>query len=246
MLGSILVLVVGVVGFALANPCPVCGPTVGTWSGWSEWGLCSQQYGAYSQQRTRTCSTGSSNCYGADSESIACVVQRDPVPSPPAVAPEWNSWGSWSGCSASCDGGFQYRQRTCNTQCGVCTCVGPVTDQQTCNLQPCCTWQDWSPWSECSVTCGSGGVRYRTRQCSCGNCGAGETSQQQSCSSPTTCPTTCNVCQNPPPPPPPPPTCNICNQPPPPCSACGYYGRRKRRQALTQRKIANGHVDMTA
>uniref|UniRef100_A0A7E4UTD3 Thrombospondin type-1 domain-containing protein 4-like n=1 Tax=Panagrellus redivivus TaxID=6233 RepID=A0A7E4UTD3_PANRE len=60
-----------------------------------------------------------------------------PAPAPVTSSPTWNSWGAWSMCSATCGGGIQSRQRTCNTNCGVCSCVGANTEQQTCNTQAC-------------------------------------------------------------------------------------------------------------
>ena len=143
--------------------CIPCNTPATEWSEWSEWSLCSQQYGAYSKTRTRTClNSAVSTCEGASSESIACLSDSP-------TTPEWNSWGEWSGCSASCGGGSQYRQRTCNTHCGVCQCQGPATEQRECNTQSCCHWNEWSAWSQCSVTCGVGGVQSRTRDCTCGN-----------------------------------------------------------------------------
>lgn len=87
---------------------------------------------------------------------------------------------------------------------------------------PACSWTLWTAWSECSVTCGSGGVRYRTHECTCAQC-SGPASEQQLCNGPYQCPTTCNTCNNPPPPP----SCSTCNQPAPPppsCSTCGGIG----------------------
>uniref|UniRef100_A0A914EJT5 Uncharacterized protein n=1 Tax=Acrobeloides nanus TaxID=290746 RepID=A0A914EJT5_9BILA len=203
--------------------CDICNQQ-GAWGEWGDWSLCAQQYGAYSQTRTRTCSSG--NCPGGnDSESRPCLTYD--VPSPP----EWSDWSAWGACSATCGGGLQSRQRTCNTQCGACSCVGPSSQQQTCNTQACCGWTQWCEWSACSVTCGSGGYRSRTRICTCttqgSRCLDGVPSEQEPCNGPD-CPSTCDVCQ-----PPPQPPCSTCQQQyqPLPCDTCPvfpYYGRQRR------------------
>lgn len=87
-------------------------------------------------------------------------------------------------CSASCGGGTMSRNRVCNNGCSTCQCVGAAAESQACNAQPCCTWTavrdlrwgsekqnlfQWSSWSTCSVTCGTGGAITRSRQCSCGS-----------------------------------------------------------------------------
>ena len=50
------------------------------------------------------------------------------------VAPTWGSWSSWSGCSASCGGGRQTRQRECE---GGNTCVGEHNEYRDCNQDAC-------------------------------------------------------------------------------------------------------------
>ncbi|XP_069842794.1 properdin-like isoform X4 [Dendropsophus ebraccatus] len=78
---------------------------------------------------------------------------------------EWSPWSDWSGCTVSCLEGVQKRQRVC---IGIGDCEGKKVEVQSCSLKSCCPqaggWSDWTPWSECSVTC-SVGQRQRTRQC---------------------------------------------------------------------------------
>ena len=40
-------------------------------------------------------------------------------------------------------------------------------------------WEHWSPWSSCSVSCGSG-TQIKTRQCRTSNC-EGRTNLEQKC-----------------------------------------------------------------
>ncbi|CAI5455926.1 unnamed protein product [Caenorhabditis angaria] len=216
-----------------ANPsgCNVCGNTAGQWALWSEWSACTSAYGTPVETRQRTCP--SNNCQGGlPSETKPCVLY-DPTP----AQPQWGAWGAWSSCSASCGGGTMSRNRVCNNGCSSCQCVGASTESQTCNNQACCSYSNWSAWSACSVTCGSGGSVTRTRQCSCGaNACVGARIEQQPCQQLAACP--CNTCYQPPTP------CNTCQtQPvivttpaPPSCSTCGSpqpyydpYGNGKRK-----------------
>ncbi|CAD6191168.1 unnamed protein product [Caenorhabditis auriculariae] len=229
------------------NGCVVCEQPTSQWGTWSEWAACSTAYGTPTQSRTRNCPAG--NCQGGSSMETKPCVMYDPQPTP-----EWNAWGAWSSCSASCGGGSMTRTRVCNNGCSVCQCVGSSSETQVCNSQPCCTWTAWSSWSACSTSCGNNGVITRSRQCSCYSGCVGTSNEQQPCSNQPACPTTCSTCQpqyNPPPPPPPPcttcsapvpppVTCTTCNQQPTiaPCSTCGagaqpFYdpygnGRKKR------------------
>ncbi|KHJ97773.1 thrombospondin type 1 domain protein [Oesophagostomum dentatum] len=57
--------------------------------------------------------------------------------------------------------------------CNGSGCQGHGSDQSFCNEQPCEAnigeWATWSPWSQCSATCGAG-VKRRTRYCRTGSC----------------------------------------------------------------------------
>ncbi|XP_028326711.1 semaphorin-5B-like isoform X2 [Gouania willdenowi] len=83
----------------------------------------------------------------------------------------WGSWETWSGCSQPCSKGFRTRRRSCQTTEGrtnPSACVGSPVEYQDCNTQPCtvtATWACWSPWTQCSSSCG-GGHYQRTRTCS--------------------------------------------------------------------------------
>ena len=51
---------------------------------------------------------------------------------------QWNQWGHWSGCSKSCDGGWERRMRTCQ---GVAVtgqlCEGTGEEVRRCSEQRC-------------------------------------------------------------------------------------------------------------
>lgn len=91
----------------------------------------------------------------------------------------WTQWGSWTNCSAACEGGTtdRYRQCYCNGVSSLPEKCGGVKEDLAqwvlCNLQPCsqppppCSWSSWSGWSACDATCG-GGTTYRIRTCVCG------------------------------------------------------------------------------
>ena len=78
-------------------------------------------------------------------------------------------WSQWSDCTTTCGEGTQDRSRECNNpppQYGGDDCPGEPTDTRQCpGLPPCpvdCVWNQWSPWTECSLSCANG-TQYRTR-----------------------------------------------------------------------------------
>ncbi|XP_077382536.1 adhesion G protein-coupled receptor B1 isoform X3 [Festucalex cinctus] len=81
-------------------------------------------------------------------------------------------WSAWSVCSATCGEGWQSRTRFCVSSSYSTQCSGPLQEQRTCNPAVCPAslfavagaWDEWSPWSLCSSTCGRG-LRARTRTC---------------------------------------------------------------------------------
>jgi len=86
---------------------------------------------------------------------------------PPPVDCVWNDWGDWTNCSAVCEEGIRYRNRT-RLQVelyGGTACPLPASQTEKCVLIPhCpvdCTWSEWLV-DPCTVECG-GGTRTSTR-----------------------------------------------------------------------------------
>ncbi|KAJ8038941.1 Hemicentin-1 [Holothuria leucospilota] len=144
-------------------------PVNGGYSDWSDWSTCSLSCGGGVKSRTRTCSNpapafNGEDCKGPGTERQMCMLERCPIHG------GWSRWGSWSICSATCDGGFQERYRSCNNPEPLYNgreCPGNEREQRTCNQFPCSTdgnWGPWSSWSECSATCGES-VTRKVRLC---------------------------------------------------------------------------------
>ncbi|XP_036402923.1 adhesion G protein-coupled receptor B3 isoform X1 [Megalops cyprinoides] len=140
---------------------------------WSQWSSCSVTCGQGSQVRTRTCvSPYGTHCSGPLRESRVCNNS--------ALCPVhgvWDEWSPWSLCSFTCGRGQRTRTRSCYPpQHGGRACDGPETQTKLCNIALCPVdgqWQEWSPWSDCSVTCANG-TQQRTRQCSAAAHGGSE------------------------------------------------------------------------
>ncbi|XP_068514089.1 adhesion G protein-coupled receptor B2 isoform X4 [Anas acuta] len=82
--------------------------------------------------------------------------------------PAAEEWSQWSVCSLTCGQGSQVRTRSCVSSPYGTLCSGLLRETRTCNNTATCpvhgAWEEWSPWSLCSVTCGRG-ARTRTRRC---------------------------------------------------------------------------------
>ncbi|KAM3862814.1 adhesion G protein-coupled receptor B3 [Diretmus argenteus] len=140
---------------------------------WSQWSSCSVTCGQGSQVRTRTCvSPYGTHCSGPLRESRVCNNT--------ALCPVhgvWEEWSPWSLCSFTCGRGHRTRTRMCAPPLhGGRACDGPETQSKLCNIALCPVdgqWQEWSSWSDCSVTCANG-TQQRTRQCSAAAHGGSE------------------------------------------------------------------------
>ncbi|XP_069393384.1 adhesion G protein-coupled receptor B1 isoform X9 [Paralichthys olivaceus] len=87
----------------------VC-PVDGVWNEWSNWSSCSASCSNGTMQRTRECngpSYGGSECRGEWLETVDCFLGECPVDG------KWQPWSLWSGCSKTCGGGSQQRNRIC-------------------------------------------------------------------------------------------------------------------------------------
>ncbi|GCC36559.1 hypothetical protein chiPu_0015054 [Chiloscyllium punctatum] len=82
--------------------------------------------------------------------------------------PAAEEWSQWSVCSLTCGMGSQVRTRSCVASPYGTLCSGPLRETRVCNNSATCPvhglWEEWSPWSLCSVTCGRGS-RTRSRMC---------------------------------------------------------------------------------
>ncbi|KAM5295479.1 hemicentin-1 isoform 1-T1 [Glossophaga mutica] len=82
----------------------------------------------------------------------------------------FSQWSAWRPCSATCGRGIQKRSRLCNNPFpanGGKPCQGSDSEMRNCHHKLCPVdggWSEWSPWEECTRSCGHGN-RTRTRTC---------------------------------------------------------------------------------
>ncbi|XP_060905637.1 adhesion G protein-coupled receptor B1 isoform X10 [Labrus mixtus] len=112
----------------------VC-PVDGVWNEWSSWSSCSASCSNGTMQRTRECngpSYGGSECRGEWLETVDCFLGDCPVDG------KWQPWSLWSGCSKTCGGGSQQRNRICyGPFSGGQPCPGDREEVRRCNEKRC-------------------------------------------------------------------------------------------------------------
>lgn len=143
--------------------CPVdC--SYGDWTGWQS---CSTSCGLGSQKRERVVrlepSHGGAPCTGDLKQMQPCTEKPCPVDC------TFQDWGDWEPCTSSCGSGVHKRFREkIDALYGGADCNGTLTETTPCPTLPeCpvdCLWEDWTKWSDCSVSCGIGATtRLRKR-----------------------------------------------------------------------------------
>eukprot|EP00124_Ichthyophonus_hoferi_P005792 Ihof_evm1s958 gene=Ihof_evmTU1s958 len=139
------------------------------WRDWSDWSACSttcKTDESETRHRTRTCNGNKNWCTGESSETEHCSSL------PSVVDGGWSDWSDWGVCSHMCGGGSQGAYRTCTNpipQYNGTDCLGEPIKRQSCGKEACpfkidvmTNCEDYSNWSECTVTCGGGTqMRYR-------------------------------------------------------------------------------------
>merc|ERR1712137_1484987 len=113
---------------------------------WSPWSLCSVT--CDKGLRMRECNTR----WPCHADSKAC---------------EWGLWTAWSKCDSKSNEKWRTRGYGKFPKGNGAQCEGPfkeVGDCRSCIQEVrTCHWAPWSEWSKCSLSCGKGGMRKRTR-----------------------------------------------------------------------------------
>lgn len=153
---------------------------------YSAWSACSVSCGKGLRMRTRSylmpekavmfncnrqlvskemCVASIPECSGEDNSDDADPIQFNDA------ACETTEWGEWSECSSTCGVGSRIRTRRFKDRMGRKRCPHVQTVERVKCMEPACTAEaedatckvtEWSDWSPCSATCGSG-VKLRTR-----------------------------------------------------------------------------------
>lgn len=192
------------------EPCNVdsCGPHVPhelqeepadcVFSAYTPYSECSATCGTGQKSRTRRIESvakhGGKPCDGELSNIMGC--NEEPCKEHHAInlehAPvncEWEMWGEWGACSASCDGGLRQRQRAIKQMANHfgTACEKQVSiEADACSTQGCgcqdCEWSPWAEWGACTCT----GLRERhrnilTHYATCGKPCIGAKAMTQEC-----------------------------------------------------------------
>mmetsp|Transcript_40498 Transcript_40498/g.128156 ORF Transcript_40498/g.128156 Transcript_40498/m.128156 type:complete len:1542 (-) Transcript_40498:50-4675(-) len=140
---------------------------------WSDWGTCATSCGSGQQMRSRQVlgfrGLDGRGCDLAMGETRQCAD----TPKCDFADCKWGDWSDWSGCTCSCAGGQQSRNRhiVAIPRGGGKPCEAVDKDEmRACNTQKCedgfCQdgiYAEWTGWAPCSVSCG-GGVTFRARK----------------------------------------------------------------------------------
>lgn len=135
------------------------------WAEWTFWSDCTKTCDKgtrfRSRQRLEAAQHGGAICRGDAFEEPYCNRKECPVDC------AWHPWEEWAPCSESCGGGnrMRVREKKVEPAFGGLACDGGYKESKVCGQWACpvdCKWGEWSPWAQCSRSCG-GGKRSRSR-----------------------------------------------------------------------------------
>lgn len=147
----------------------------GAWKPWSQWSSCSASCDDGYRWKSRTIlRQASSNGLPAEGDSREVEKCFQGIPCSLKVDCEFEDWSVWASCSATCDG-IAARQRGIHkpvvdkwaaTSINGAECKGAVSEVKPCHdiagcnkIAPACVLSDWTAFTHCSVTCGTGQKR---------------------------------------------------------------------------------------
>eukprot|EP00929_Paragymnodinium_shiwhaense_P006556 TRINITY_DN11019_c0_g1_i2.p1 TRINITY_DN11019_c0_g1~~TRINITY_DN11019_c0_g1_i2.p1 ORF type:complete len:1664 (-),score=325.03 TRINITY_DN11019_c0_g1_i2:136-5127(-) len=138
---------------------------------WSQWSECPVTCGGGLQRRSREVRApglGGRPCKVHSRDEVRSCAQSS-CQQHDCQNGRWASWGGWSKCSRTCEGGYRFRSRRVDrpaTKCGA-PLIGKALETERCSSDvPCddsadCKLSHWSSWSACSDQCE--GIRTRHR-----------------------------------------------------------------------------------
>uniref|UniRef100_H2Z7J5 Uncharacterized protein n=1 Tax=Ciona savignyi TaxID=51511 RepID=H2Z7J5_CIOSA len=115
-----------------------------------------------------------------------CYTPRSTIlRSASGIATYQGNWGEYEACSVSCGGGTRKRTRPCIRYHANDTCEHESEQIHRCNVAPCPNFGPWTPYGQCSSTCGAG-TQTRSRPClpagsTCADDNQGGATQSQPC-----------------------------------------------------------------
>jgi len=180
-------------------------------SHWSFWSDCSVSCGQGQHVRQRkilqAAQKNGAGCNVALLEVRGCEGIHTDDTCGDHVDCKWGSWKEWSDCRQAEHCGLGYRSRGREIEVlpkGNGEPCDPLPTEEvkpdldcakSCTRESTCIngeWGNWGHWSQCSVTCGHGGTRHRTRfekvQANhCGEPAPGDSSDYEACNAPNVC-----------------------------------------------------------